>query len=443
MTDRDAVRGPVPGTAAEQRLVLGRYRLEERLGSGGSAEVWQARDERLGRSVAVKLLHPHLLPDSASRQRLEAEALAAARLAHPGIVAVYDVDAWGEAPVIVLELVEGESLAARLERDGKLAEREAVHVAAQLAEALQHAHDRGLVHRDVKPGNVLLTPDGNARLADFGIARSVQEGAARLTAAGTIIGTLRYMAPEQLRGADATPQSDVYAVGAVLYEALTGRPPFDAPTPVALAERQLRPPAPLDGVSPALAEIVLRALSADPGRRPGSGASLADELRRAVPAAGGSHDGSHATTAAAAAVAGVGAGVGTEAGVTAVRAAVGAPHPSAGDRDNRGRRRLIALGVAVAGALFGLAVAVAVIGPALQASLAGGALPAASPVEASDPSPTPTPTPFVEVAPVDDPAAEEPGNDTNGNNGDRGQGRGNGNGNAQDRGNDGDDDDDD
>ncbi|HUH17270.1 MAG TPA: serine/threonine-protein kinase, partial [Methylomirabilota bacterium] len=179
-------------------LVLNRYRLIERLATGGSAEVWRAHDEQLARPVAVKRLHPHLLPDEASRKRLAVEARAVAGLSHPVILSVYDVDVTGEAPALVMELVDGESLAARIERDGPLPEREAVRITADLADALYHAHQQGVIHRDVKPGNVLLARDGGTRLVDFGIAHSLASSADRLTLAGSVIGTLRAMAPEQL-----------------------------------------------------------------------------------------------------------------------------------------------------------------------------------------------------------------------------------------------------
>ncbi|MEP6681282.1 MAG: serine/threonine-protein kinase, partial [Chloroflexota bacterium] len=161
----------------EPQIVLDRYRLVERIAAGGSAEVWRARDEHLDRAVAVKRLHPHLLPDELSRQRLAAEARAAAALSHPGIVGIYDVDTTGAWPALVMELVDGESLAARLAREGPLSERVTAGIGADLADALYHAHKRGVIHRDLKPGNVLLDSAGRARLADFGIARSLAESA--------------------------------------------------------------------------------------------------------------------------------------------------------------------------------------------------------------------------------------------------------------------------
>jgi serine/threonine protein kinase len=258
---------------------MGRYRLEERLGLGGSAEVWRGVDERLARPVAIKLLHPHLLPDQAARARFEREARAAAALAHPGIVAVFDVEASASRAAIIFELVDGETLADRLARDGALPPAEAARIGAELAEALAHAHERGIVHRDIKPGNVLLERDGRARLVDFGIARLLERESAHLTTAGTVTGTLRYLAPEQLAGEEASPSTDLYALGAVLFEMLAGRPAFEAATPVALVDAQRHPPDSIAGVPPGLAQISLRALDPDPARRPASAAAMAADLR--------------------------------------------------------------------------------------------------------------------------------------------------------------------
>lgn len=264
---------------ATKKRILDRYRLTERLASGGSAEVWRARDEQLQRDVAVKLLHPHLLPDERSRGRLVAEARAAASLSHPGIVGIYDVDVTGEAPALIMELVDGEPLAARLDRDGALTPREAARIVAEVGEALFHAHKRGVVHRDVKPGNILLERDGRARLVDFGIAHSLAETAERLTLTGTVIGTLRYMGPEQLTGEPITPRTDLYGLGTVLHEALTGRAPFPSSTPVGLVEAQRAGPPAMDDADPALASLTRACLAFDPAGRPLHAGALADALR--------------------------------------------------------------------------------------------------------------------------------------------------------------------
>jgi serine/threonine-protein kinase len=260
-------------------LILDRYRLIERLALGGSAEVWRGHDEQLDRPVAIKRLHPHLMPDVGSRKRLAAEARAAAGLSHPVIVGVYDVDAEGDAPALIMELVEGESLAARIERDGPLPVAEAVAVTADVADALFHAHQQGVIHRDVKPGNVLLARDGRTRLVDFGIAHSLAASAERLTLTGTVIGTLRAMAPEQLAAGPMTPRTDLYGLGVILHEALTGNPPYASPSPVALADAQRAGPPPLDGIDPALADLVRACLAYDPDDRPLHAAALAAALR--------------------------------------------------------------------------------------------------------------------------------------------------------------------
>jgi tRNA A-37 threonylcarbamoyl transferase component Bud32 len=261
------------------QLILDRYRLIERVAAGGSAEVWRAHDEQLDRPVAVKRLHPHLFADDASRSRLAAEARAAARLSHPVIVGIYDVDATGDAPALVMELVSGESLAARIDRDGALPPREAAAIVADLADGLFHAHQQGVIHRDIKPGNVLLDADGRTRLVDFGIAHSLAEAAARLTVTGTVIGTLRSMAPEQLADAAITPRTDLYGLGVVLHEALTGRPPYPTGSPFALAEAQRAGPPPLVGVDPGLAAVVAGCLAVDPADRPLHAGAMADALR--------------------------------------------------------------------------------------------------------------------------------------------------------------------
>jgi serine/threonine protein kinase len=263
----------------EAQLVLDRYRLVDRLAVGGSAEVWRAHDEQLDRAVAVKRLHPHLLPDEVSRQRLAAEARAAAGLSHPGIVDIYDVDADGEWPALVMELVDGESLAARLARDGPLPEREAAAIVADIAEGLYHAHKRGVIHRDLKPGNILIDGAGRARLADFGIARSLAESAERLTQTGSVMGTLRYMAPEQLTGGEIGPRTDLYGLGTVLHEALTGEPPYPAGSPVGLVEAQRAGPPTVPAADPALAAVTGACLAFTASDRPVHAGAVAGALR--------------------------------------------------------------------------------------------------------------------------------------------------------------------
>jgi eukaryotic-like serine/threonine-protein kinase len=260
------------------RMILGRYRLTERIGVGGMAEIWRATDLGIGREVAVKLLHEHLLPDAASRARLAAEARAVDGLHHPGIVRVLAVDT-GEQPAIVLELLRGEPLSVRLERNGPMTAAETAQLGAELAEALYHAHTRGVVHRDVKPGNVLIGEDGHARLVDFGIARLLGEALERTTQTGMVMGTLRYMAPEQLRGEEIGPRTDLYGLGAALHEALTGRPPYEPASPIGLLEAQQRGPMLLHDLDPALAAVIRACLAVSPGDRPLHAGRVAEALR--------------------------------------------------------------------------------------------------------------------------------------------------------------------
>lgn len=242
------------------------------------AEVWRARDERSGRRVAVKLLHPHLLPDDASRARLASEARAVGGLDHPGIVRVLAADA-GDRPAVVLDLVEGEPLSSRLEREGPLDAPAAARIGAEVADALYHAHTRGVIHRDVKPGNVLIGTDGHARLVDFGIARLLGEALERTTQTGMIMGTLRYMAPEQLAGEEIGPRVDLYGLGALLYEMLTGRPPHAGDSPTALLHELTDGPPAMDGIDPTLAAVVTACLQPRPDDRPRHAGEVAKALR--------------------------------------------------------------------------------------------------------------------------------------------------------------------
>ncbi len=266
-------------TDTQPELILGRYHLGDQLAMGGTARVHRARDRQLDRDVAVKLLHPHLLPDDTSRRRLEAEARAASSLSHPGIATVYDVQTDPEAPAIVMELVDGEPLSARLSR-GPMDPRDVARLGADVADALFHAHRRGIVHRDVKPGNILLERgSGRARLVDFGIAHSLASGTESLTQTGTALGTPRYMAPEQMAGGRIGPRTDLWSLGVVLYQALSGRVPFDGPTPLAIADQQRAGASPIAGVDSALASVVARCLAYDIADRPLDARDLADTLR--------------------------------------------------------------------------------------------------------------------------------------------------------------------
>lgn len=265
-----------------QRLA-GRYVLESPLASGGMAEVWRARDEVLGRPVAVKILHEHLATDDGLLDRFRREAITAARLSHPGVVRVFDTSIEHGLCFIVMELYEGTTLADRL-GDGPLPPEEASRIAQGMLDALAHAHDHEVVHRDVKPGNVLLH-GGQVKLADFGIAKAAHGG--DLTTTGTLLGTARYLAPEQVDAASVDHRADLYAVGIVLYEMLTGRTPFEAET--ALAEATLRltedptPPGALRaGIPRDLEGVVMRALARDPDERFQTAVEMRAALEQAV-----------------------------------------------------------------------------------------------------------------------------------------------------------------
>ena len=260
----------------------GRYRLERPLGHGGMATVYLARDEELDRPVAVKLLAETLAGEAAFRTRFLREAKLAARLSHPNVVSVYDV---GEAvdgrPYIVMEHVEGETLADLLAKRGRLPVAEAVGLALQACDGLAHAHAAGLVHRDVKPQNLLRRRDGTLKIADFGIARAAETTA--LTQPGTVLGTAAYLSPEQAAGEEVTSAADIYGLGAVLYELLTGRPPYELGSLADLAEQQARrsiaPVSELVGEVPRHVEdAVMRSLARDPAYRPESAEALAREL---------------------------------------------------------------------------------------------------------------------------------------------------------------------
>ena len=262
-------------------MIAGRYALERPLGHGAMAVVDLARDVELDRPVALKRLAENRARDDQLRARFLREARLAARLAHPNVVRVYDVGEDDGRPFIAMEYVEGETLAALVGRRGPLPADEVAELGVQICRGLAAAHDAGLVHRDVKPQNLLLRHDGLLKLGDFGVAFGVE--GTRLTTAGTVLGTAAYLAPEQARGEEVTAAADVYGVGAVLYELVTGRPPR---SPSSLAE--LTDPAailPPDGAPPALAAVVMRCLAAEPADRPPSAAAVAAALAALLPEA--------------------------------------------------------------------------------------------------------------------------------------------------------------
>lgn len=267
------------------RLLRGRYRLGSLIASGGMAQVWEGTDEVLQRRVAVKVLHPHLAADTTFVTRFRQEAVAAARLSNPGIVAIYDTCSDDGVEAIVMELVQGRTLRARLDDPTPIDPWQAAGLAAQVAEALEAAHRAGLVHRDVKPANVLLCGDGRVKVADFGIAKAVAE--ADLTQPGLMVGTAKYLAPEQVRGEPVDPRTDIYNLGVVLYEMLCGRAPFEADTDAAtalarLTREPLRPRQVRASVPRALEDVVARAMAREPHDR----YATASDLRAALLAGG-------------------------------------------------------------------------------------------------------------------------------------------------------------
>ncbi|MEJ7765697.1 MAG: protein kinase [Acidimicrobiales bacterium] len=277
--------------AGHKEVLAGRYRLLRRLAEGGMATVWEGHDEILARRVAVKIPHSQLASDPAYRERFRREAVAAARLAHPGIVSTYDTGADGPIDFIVMELVPGRTVR-DLVAGGPVRAEVALPIAAQVADALDAAHQAGIIHRDIKPANLLLLEDGavpRVKVADFGVARAREvldqkRTETSVTADGVVLGTARYLAPEQVTAGHIDGRTDIYALGCVLHELLAGQPPFVRETDLAIALAQMtEPPPPLRSlgapVDPALEGLVLACLAKEPGHRPASAAALARELR--------------------------------------------------------------------------------------------------------------------------------------------------------------------
>ncbi|MFJ8578865.1 protein kinase [Micromonospora sp. NPDC093277] len=257
-----------------------RYRLDERIASGGMGDVWRGTDQVLGRTVAVKSLLPALLDEPGFAERFRGEARTMATINHPGVVDVYDFGSDQQIAFLVMEYVEGDALSSTLSRVGRLTPARTMALLAQAADALHAAHEKGIVHRDVKPGNLLVRPNGTLVLTDFGIARSDLVG--QLTAAGSVLGTASYISPEQATGAVATPTSDVYALGVVAYQCLAGRRPFEGDNPLEIAMKHVREaprPLPAD-IPPSVKAIVERAMAKDPAARWPSAAALASVARQ-------------------------------------------------------------------------------------------------------------------------------------------------------------------
>jgi serine/threonine protein kinase len=273
---------------ASGQVFDGRYRIERKLGAGGMADVWLAEDTHLQRQVALKILHSRYAQDREFVERFKREAESAAGLQHPNVVAVYDRGEFEGSSYIAMQYVEGPTLKALI--DSGLTSEQAVLLVRQVLEAARFAHRHGIVHRDLKPQNVIVDAEGKAVVTDFGIARA---GVSEITQTGSVMGTPHYLSPEQAQGFDVTPVSDLYAIGVILYEALTGRVPFEGESAVAVAMKQVsqtpqRPSSLRPTISPALDAVVMRALEKDPGQRFQSADAFIAALDQAMrqPAAG-------------------------------------------------------------------------------------------------------------------------------------------------------------
>ncbi|HEX4226470.1 MAG TPA: Stk1 family PASTA domain-containing Ser/Thr kinase [Pseudonocardiaceae bacterium] len=273
------------------RLLSNRYELGDTIGYGGMSEVHKGRDVRLSRDVAIKVLRADLARDPQFQERFRREAQNAAALNHPAIVAVYDTGEttteFGPLPYIVMEFVDGRTLRDIVKTEGPLPSKRAMEVMADVCAALDFSHRHGIVHRDVKPANVMITKTGAVKVMDFGIARAVADGQAQMTQTAAVIGTAQYLSPEQARGESVDARSDVYAAGCVLFELLTGEPPFTGDSPVAVAYQHVRedpkPPSSLNPrVNPALDAIVLKAMAKGPANRYQSSAEMRGDLVRVL-----------------------------------------------------------------------------------------------------------------------------------------------------------------
>ncbi|GAA0837597.1 serine/threonine-protein kinase [Streptosporangium amethystogenes subsp. fukuiense] len=406
-------------------LLGGRYRPLGRIASGGMGEVWRARDELLGREVAVKLLRAHVAEDPAFRQRFRSEARIAAGLSDPGIAQVFDYAETDGVAYLVMELVPGESLAGILARDGALSPKVTLDVVHQTARALQAAHRAGVIHRDIKPGNLLVTEAGVIKITDFGIARVLE--AAPVTQTGVLLGTAQYVSPEQASGEPLTPATDIYSLGVVAYECLAGRAPFRAETQVAIALMHIgEPPPPLpESIPPAVRDLVMACLSKDPLRRPAGARELSERADvlldalaatdatalgmltdpsgwRAEPATEWPQEITSAMAAPVGPAAGGGAGSGAHggAGGGSVEGAGGTPPGTGPAPDGRRRRRAV-----IVAAVAGCAVAVG-LGSLAAYELTGrpgGSEPEKPVVRPSQATESPTATPSRSASPASRP----------------------------------------
>jgi len=270
---------------SEQPVVLGgRYRVGRELGRGGMAKVFEGTDTVLGRTVAIKVLSPQFADDEGFVQRFRREAQAAARLSNPNVVSVFDTGADGGVHYIVMEYVEGRTLADYLAGGGRIMPDRAIEIAESVCGALSAAHAQGVIHRDIKPGNIMLTPTGQVKVADFGIARMTTT-AETVAQTAAVLGTASYLSPEQAQGQPVDGRSDIYSLGCVLYEMVTGRPPFLGDSPVTVASKQVleqpTPPSKLNGdVTPDLDAVILRTLAKNPANRYQSAEELRADLER-------------------------------------------------------------------------------------------------------------------------------------------------------------------
>ncbi|HCT79639.1 MAG TPA: serine/threonine protein kinase [Micromonosporaceae bacterium] len=277
-------------------LLSGRYRLDHRIASGGMGDVWCGTDEVLGRTVAIKIMLMALLEERGFVERFRTEARTMATINNPGVVRIYDFG-HDQVAYLIMEYVEGEPLSQTLGRVGRLTPARTMSLVAQAAEALHAAHEKGIVHRDVKPGNLLVRPNGTLVLTDFGIARSA--AAAQLTATGAVLGTASYIAPEQASGIPASAASDVYSLGVVAYQCLSGHRPFEGDTPLEIAMKHVNGVArPLpDDVPLPIRQVVERAMAKDPAARWGSAEEFAQAARRAATQPVGAMAGANGTAA--------------------------------------------------------------------------------------------------------------------------------------------------
>jgi hypothetical protein len=366
----------------------GRYQLSSRVAIGGMGEVWQATDLVIGRTVAIKILKDEYLGDPGFLERFRAEARHAALVNHEGIANVFDYGEEDGSAFLVMELVPGEALSTILERDRVLATDRVLDIVAQTANALHAAHSAGLVHRDIKPGNLLITPDGRVKITDFGIARIADQ--VPLTATGQVMGTVQYLSPEQASGHPASPTTDIYSLGIVAYEALAGRRPFTGESQVAIAMAQINetPPELPATIAEPVRNLVYSSIAKSPADRPASAAHLAraaQALRRGDVAAAATSVPGIIGTGSLASTAGANYGNPTTATrvLPATTGATTAPTPT--KRRNPWTWPLIAL-VAL--------LAVVLVGTIIALLAAPGAAPTHSPTAPpSTPSQTPSPTP--------------------------------------------------